>query len=246
MSARTFLIAGAFALSAALVPVFETAAAKDDPAAQQKAREELRKELKETKKYFVFHDLSYFVDAPKLKDSRWDWKDPPPFSNVSEKQGGQFYATWVPNAGGEWGIRVVVNKMPFSERKGNTTSNFSYEFKSWGKSVLISKVDEMALGFYEDWLKESSEPLKEHCDAPKKMKVGPSDWYATAVATDKEEKKRVRKDWYVWAAPYAGTQCLWVAEFTFQDKFKEVEEVIKRSKDVMKEITEIKDKRAMN
>jgi hypothetical protein len=249
MSSRFLLVAGAVLLTAWATSVLTTtpsAAAKDDPAAKQKAKDDLKKELKDTKKYFVYYDLSYYVDAPKLKESRWVWKDPPPYSPISDKQGAEFYAEWVPTAGGEAGIRIVVEKMPHSETKGGQKSVFSHEFKSWGKTVPVSKVDDMAKGFYFDWMKESAEPIVASCHEPKKQSTGPADWYATAVATDKDEKKRVRKDWYLWISQTPAGACTWVATVTIADKFKDVEEVIQRVKDLMTNTVEIKDKRAQD
>jgi hypothetical protein len=242
MSRRVLALTVAAAAASAVVGPWVAASAKDDPAAIAKAKEAVRADLKE-KKWFYYHDLSYVVDAPKLKESRWEWKDPPPFGNVTEKQGGQFYATWVDKTGAEPGITVVVSKMPHFERQGNSQSNFNYPFKSWGETVPVSKTDDMAKGFYEDWIRSATDVIKDKCSPTKKKNIGPGEYYATAVGTDPEDKKRVRKDWYVWGTTGADVPCTWVMTITIAEKFIDKEEIANKSVDLVKATKELKDKR---
>jgi hypothetical protein len=127
---------------------------------------------------------------------------------------------------------------------GEKRSPSQFGFKAAGTTCMVSKIDEMAKGLYDDWLAESTEPIKDHCKEPKKQETGVAEWYATAVATDKELKKRVRKDWYVWGTTGAGIPCTWFATVTISDKFKDTEEVIQIAKNMMLQTVEIKDKRA--
>jgi hypothetical protein len=243
MSMRPYVLAAAVAAAAALTPVLTSRPllAKDDPAAQAAAREKVKKELKE-KKFFYTFDLTYAVDSQKLKESRWTWTDPPPFQEVSEKQGGQFYVTLASETGEQW-VTLAVIKSPHFERHGNQQSDFQHEFKSWGKTVPVSKIGDMAEGFYEDWIREATDVIKDKCKATKKRTLGPGEYYATAVGTDKEDKKRVRKIWAVWGTTGAATPCTWIAIATIAEKFVDTDEIIKKAEDMIGGLKEIKDPR---
>jgi hypothetical protein len=242
MSIRPFIVAAAVAAAAALTPVLTAPSvlAKDDPAAEAKAREAVKKDLKE-KKFFYTFDLMYAVDSVKLKESRWSWKDPPPFPEVSEKKGGQFWAVLASDAGEQW-VTITVQKMPHYERNGNSETTFNLPFKSWGKTVLVSKVDDMAEGFYEDWILEATDVIKDKCKKTKKRNLGPGEFYATAVGTDKEDKKRVRKIWVVWKTT-SGVPCTWIAIATIAEKFIDTEEITKKAEDMIGGLKEVKDAR---
>ena len=243
MSIRPVVVAAAVAAAAALTPVLTAPSvlAKDDPAAEAKAREAVKKDLKD-KKFFYTFDLSYFVDAPKLKESRWSWKDPPPFQEVSEKKGGQFYVVLASDSGEQW-VTLVVIKHPHFEQQGNMRQPFEIPFKSWGKTVSVSKVGEIAEGQYEDWIREATDVIKDKCKATKKKTLGPGEYYATAVGTDKEDKKRVRKVWVTWGTTGAGTPCTWIATATIAEKFVDTEEILKKVDDMIGGLKEIKDPR---
>jgi hypothetical protein len=243
MSIRPFTFAAAVAAAALLTPVLTAppVLAKDDPAAEAKAREAVKKDLKD-KKFFYSYDLSYSVDSAKLKESRWSWKDPPPFTDVSEKQGGQFYAVLASDAGEQW-VTLVLVKHPHFEQKGSSRAPFQVEFKSWAKTVLVSKIDEMAEGQYEDWIREATDVIKDKCKATKKKSLGPGEYYATAVGTDKKDKKRVRKTWVTWGTTGGGVPCTWIAEATIAEKFVDTEEIIKKVDDMIGGLKEIKDPR---
>jgi hypothetical protein len=240
---RSLSVAVALAAAALLLPALP-ASAKDDPAKIKADREALKKEMKD-KKLWYFHDLSYSVDPAKLKETRWEWKDPPPFKDLEEKKGGQFMADFCPTAGGAWAVRIAVIKMPhYQMTADNKRQPFERPFDAWGRSVLLSKIDEIAQGYFEDWIREATDVLKEKCIPTKKKNVGPAEYYSSAVGTDKELKVRVRKDWYHWGTTGAGIPCTWVAEVTFSEKFWDKEEFAQRAEDVIKNMKEITDKRA--
>jgi hypothetical protein len=240
---RTLGVAATLA-AAAFVASAPSAAAKDDPAKAKADREALKKELKD-KKCWYSYDLVYFVDSTKLKESRWDWKDPPPFKDVSEKKGGQLLLSLMTSAvGGEVAISIAVQKLPQYELNGSQKSVFSLPFSAWGKSVPVSKIDDMAQGFYEEWTRSATDVIKEKCHPPKKKAVGPAEWYSTAVGTDKDSKKRERHDWYVWGTTGAAVPCTWIGEVTIAEKFIDNDEFVQKSEDVMKNMKEITDKRA--
>lgn len=243
MSKRLVLVvAAAVAAAAVLTPLLTSRPllAKDDPGAEAKAREAVKKDLKD-KKFFYTFDLTYSVDSAKLKETRWSWKDPP-FPEATEKDNMQFNATLASDTGERW-VQLGVWKMPHFERKGNSQSNFTYEFKSWGKSVQVSKIGDMAEGFYEDWMKECTDPIKDKCKPTKKRALGPGEYYATAVGTDKDEKKRVRNIWVVWGTTGAGTPCTWFAKATIAEKFIDEPEIIKKAEDMIAGLKELKDPR---
>jgi hypothetical protein len=245
MSMRPYVLAAAVAAAAALTPVLTSRPllAKDDPAAQAAAKEAVKKDLKE-KKFFYTFDLSYSVDSAKLKESRWSWKDPP-FPGAMEKQDLQFAATLASDSGEQW-VRLLIWKMPHFERNGNQQSNFTHEFKSWGKTVPVSKTGDMAEGYYENWIREATDVIKDKCKATKKRALGPGEYYATAVGTGTEEedqKKRVRKIWVLWGTTGAGTPCTWLAQATIAEKFIDTEEIIKKAEDMIGGLKEIKDPR---
>lgn len=242
MSIRPFVVAAAVAAAAALTPVLTAppVLAKDDPAAEAKAREAVKKDLKE-KKFFYTFDLSYAVDSVKLKESRWNWSDPP-YPAANEKDNLQFNVRLAAETGEVW-VQFMVWKSPHFERNGNMQSNFQREFKSWGKTVLVSKVGDIAEGIYENWIREATDVIKDKCKATKKRNLGPGEYYATAVGTDKEDKKRVRKIWAVWSTSGGGVPCTWQAEATIAEKFIDTEEITKKAEDMIAGMKEIKDAR---
>ena len=242
MSIRPFVVAAAVVAAAALTPVLTSRPllAKDDAAAIAAAKEAVKKDLKE-KKFFYTFDLSYAVDTVKLKESRWSWKDPP-FPGANEKGDVQYLATLASDAGERW-VQFIVIKRPHFERNGSQQSNFQHEFKSWGKTVPVSKIGDMAEGFYEDWIREATDVIKDKSKPTKKRALGPGEYYATAVGTDKDEKKRVRKIWAIWGTTGSGTPCTWNVEATIAEKFVDTEEIIKKVEDMIAGLKEVKDPR---
>jgi hypothetical protein len=240
MSPRILLVAAAV-IAAAFAGPRLAAFAKDDAAAIAKAKEAVRADLKE-KKCFYYYDLSYWVDAPKLKESRWDWREKP-FSDTTEEGGAQFVATWSDKVGAAAGIEFVVTKHPHFKREGNLQTNYSLPFKSIGETISLTKIDDIAEGFYKEFLADSTDVIKEKCSPPKKRKFGPGEYYATAVATQKDPKVRVRKIWHVWGTTGAGIPCTWVARVTIAEKFIDTPEILQKAEDLMKATKEITDKR---
>lgn len=206
--ARLALVGCAAVLAVAVVAASPPEArAKDDAAERKEKREEHRKKLKEEGK-LPFFDLSYFFDGKAAKETRWTQTDPPN-ANAEEKKGVQFYATWTAKEGNPPLIRVVIQK--FIAQEGNSTYSTPFEYA--GFSAPCGDKKKMAEGFYLDWIKQCTEPVKEKCIEPKKATAaGPADLFASAVATDKESKKRERRDWYVW-----GGKATWVVQFAFPD-----------------------------
>jgi len=209
-SARLAVAAAAALMAAAIVSAEPAAVfAKDDAAERKAKREEFKKKLKEDKK-LPYHDLSYMVDVGTAKETRWSQTDPPPAEDLSEKKGVQFYATFTLKEGSPPVVRVVVQK--FLAQDGNST--FSLPFEYAGFSAPCGDKKKMIQGFYEDWIKKNTEPVKGECIEPKKAgAAGPADLFASAVATDKESKKRERRDWYAWL----GEGATWIAQFSYPD-----------------------------
>ena len=210
---RSFRLAvaavAALAAGAVVATLPPAALAKDDAAERKEKRDAYKKKLKEEKK-LPYHDLSYFVDVGTAKETRWTQTDPPPFDDLSEKKGGQFFATFALKEGSPPVVRVTIQK--FLAKDGNTSYSLPFEYA--GYSADCGDKKKMITGFYEDWIKKNTEPLKDKCDEPKKAAAaGPADLFATAVATDKESKKRERRDWYAWL----GEGATWIAQFSYPD-----------------------------
>ncbi len=209
----------------ALIPD-RPATAKDDPAKIKANREEKRAELKE-KKFYFFHDLSYWVDTKKT-DGRWNWQDPPPFSTVSEEEGGQFYAVMSAPDGKEW-LKIVAIKHPHFKREGSMQSNYQIPFKNWGKSVRASDADGVVEGMYEDWIRAAKDVIKDKCQKPGKKNFGPAKFFAAAVGTDPEENRRIRKEWYVWSDNGLSPPVTWVVIATIDGMFLDKPDMVEKT-----------------
>jgi hypothetical protein len=198
----------AVALAAALA-VPAALAGKDDAADLKKKRDDYKAKLKEEKK-LPFHDLSYYADLNVPKEFRWSQTDPPTSHDLSEKKGVQFRAAFALKEGSPPVIQVIVQK--FLAKEGNST--FSVPFEYAGFSAPVGDKKKMVEGFYLDWIKKSSEPVQDKCSKePKKVSAGPADLFGTAVATDKESKKRERRDVFGWL----GEGATWIAWFEYPD-----------------------------
>ena len=242
MSIRPFAIAAAVAAAALLTPVLTAppVLAKDDPAAAAKAREEVRKDLKEAKKQ-PFADLSYVVDTTKLADGRWEFRDVPPPADPD--QGTMFNATFPSGnaTDASASITFVVGKC--IQVNNQTKKEYSQQFKSIGKSVKMSQVEDYAKGLYQEWMATATDQIKDKCKETDKKSVGPSKYWGCAVGTDKELKKRVRKDWFVWVSNTSAGSWTWTAEATTSEKFIDNKDWLEKLDNLMKNIKELKDPR---
>jgi hypothetical protein len=243
MSARALCAAAAVAISA-LVALSVDATAKDDPATIKANREAVRKKFKDAKKY-PFGDLSYFCDSTKLKDARWEFRDHAEPTGVDDNHA-VFSASFPSGNASDPtpSIDFLVFRMcHHKDVGGGKRQPFSYTFKSWGKSVPISDVKDMATGFYEDWIREAQDVIKDKSQATKKTKVGPADYWGYAVGTDSETKKRVRKDWYLWVDNGGEVPFTFIAQFTTADRFIDADDGkwVDKIAELMKSLQELKD-----
>jgi hypothetical protein len=244
MFPRATSVAAAIAAAAILTPAL-TAVAKDDPAVAAAAREKVRAEYK-AKKWYPFSDLKFFVDSTKLKDQRWEFKDVKAPEALDE--GGAVYAVDLPSGNpndATPSIRLFIQKWPHYKQQGSARATSTLAFKSWGKSVEISNVDQMCEGFYQDWLKSATDPIKDKCKPPeKKGGIGPAKLWGYAVATDKDSKKRERHDWFAWTTTDPPVPFTYMCEFTVTDsKFIDNEDWMAKIPEFMKNMKELKDGR---
>lgn len=211
------------------------AAAKDDPAVIKKKRDDLRAKLKEEKK-FAFWDLSYAVDVKAVGELRWEHSDPPPFNDLSEKKGGQFFAQLPLKTGDAPMIKVLIQKLIHKE--GNSEFNISFDHAGMS-GIKTNDKNKLAEGFCKDWLKQATDPVTKECVLePKGAKgMGPADVFTAAVATDKESKNRERREWYLWLAPNATyVAAVTYPQYDYYEKAKLKEKVV----DFFKNMKELK------
>ena len=241
MSTRSFCVVAALAAATLLMPS-PTAVAKDDPATIKANRDAVRKKFKDAKK-LPFADLSYYLDVNKLKDQRWEIADLP--APATDDAGGHMFRAVFPSgnaADAAPSVTINIFRTPHWKDEGaGRKTVFSQEFKSWGQSVKTSDVKDMAAGFYEDWIREAKDVIKDKCRASDNKKIGPADFWSYAVGTDKEEAKRVRKEWYVWAQQSTAPPFTWIAIVTISDKFHDNDAWIAKVAEFMKNIQELKD-----
>ena len=248
MHLRSVLAAAAVVAAAALTPVLTSrpVLAKEDPAAIAAAREKVRTEYK-AKKWFPFSDLKFFVDSTKLKDQRWEFKDvkePDPFDTGS----GLVFSVSFPSANPSDATppaRVSIQRWPHYQQQGNQRAPNQLQFKSAGMTVLISNWQELCLGFYKDFLAESSEAIKEKCKAPDTKGIaGPAKICGYATATAKESKKRERRDWYAWPTTDPPVPMTYLCEVVVTDPaFADSEERMAKVHELIKNIKVLKDDR---
>lgn len=241
MSARVFALAAAVGCSAFVA--FEVAAvAKDDPAAIKIARDAVRKDLA-AKKMHPTADLSYVVDTNKLKDQRWEIKDLP--EPADPWQGLMFEATFP--SGNQTdpapSIDFLVQKCVQQKTEGGKTQPFAREFKACGKNVKLADVEGLVSACYEEFLATATDPIKDKCKPTTKCSVGPAKLWATAVATDKEAKKRVRMDWYAWAASTKVGTFTWTVTVTTSERFIDNKDWPDKVEELLKNFKELNDPR---
>lgn len=235
----TFVLAAAAVLAGVAVAgiAFPPAAEAGDDVKKalelKKKRDAFRKKLKDDQK-LPFFDLSYAADLKVCKDLRWTQTDPPPFQEVKEEQGGQFFAVWSPDI--TKGTGIVIKAIKMVHKLGN--SEYSNEFKYIGKKVKCSDDDGILEGYYEDFkiVAKPDERQLAKCIAPKKRKVGPADGYASVWGTDPETKKPTRQDFYKWKS---GNET-WVVIAEFNEKFLDDPDILEKAEELIRSIKELK------
>src|SRR6185295_1162627 len=123
-------------------------------------------------------------------------------------------------------------------------TEYSKEFKAWGKTIKVSDTKHMAEGYYWDWTLQATDLIKAKCHVPDKKNIGVAEWWGCAVGTDKESKQRVKMDWYIWTNNSRIGTWFWNVEAETADKFIDVKEWPEKLDDLMKNIVEVTDPRA--
>ena len=240
-----FVLAAAAVLGGALFATYSahiasppSARAADDKDAKKaeklKAkRDAFRTKLKEAGK-FPFFDMSYAADQKAVQETRWTQTDPPPFADVSEEKGGQFWAVWSPDITKGWGVEIRVIKYIHKSLDGK--SEFSMNFEHAGKTCKTADKKAMIEGFYEDWLKQARDVVESKCVEPKKKKVGPTEMWASIVGTDPEAGKRERRDFYLWT----DANTTWIAVVRFNDKYLDDPGILEKAEEFIGTIRDLK------
>ncbi len=233
-------VGAAVGVSFALAPT--AASAKDDPTKVAADRDALKKEYLAAKK-FPFMDLSYYVDSTKLKDSRWeiDTKIEP---GPDPDQGTMFRASFPSGNPTDTSPSISFRVYKCIQQDSAKNTKFIKEFKNWGKTVDVSNTKQMAEGYYWDWYLGATDPVKSKCHVPEKKTIGVADWWGCAVGTDKESKKRVKMDWFVWVSSTRQGSWHWNVECETAEKFIDVKEWGEKIDDLMKNIEKMNDPRA--
>jgi hypothetical protein len=243
MNARILCLAAAVAAAYVATPMLG-ASAKDDPAKQAAEREALKKEYTAAKK-FIDSSFTYFVDVTKLKDQRWTITSPAP-STDKKSISPVMTAVFNPNPNdASASTSLLIYRDLQADSAAKTTS--SMEFKAWGKQVKVADIAEFAQGWWEEFMRTATDPIKDKSKAPQKVTLGPAKLWAYAVGTDKDIQKRVKKDWYVWMNSDRSGGYTWWIEATTSDKLFESKD-FKTWADVLEDfvahIADLKDPRA--
>lgn len=246
MHSRAALLTAAVATAALLASAL-TASAKDDPAKIKADRDAVRKDLA-AKKLHPTADLTYVVDISKFKDTRWDIKD---LAEPEDKwQGHMFHATHGSGNDSDPSAAIELNvfKCVHTKQEGGQKQDFQHEFKLWGKSVKMAMVEQIAVGYYEDFMAGATDVSKDMCKSPdKKSGIGPAKYWGCAVGTAKDDasgaKKRMRMDWYVWTVSESIGTFTWWAEVQTAEKFIGKEGWPEKIDEMMKNFKELKDPR---
>jgi hypothetical protein len=241
MLARIVSVAAAVAVACVAVPTI-VAYAKEDPAKAAAARDALKKEYKAAKKY-ITADFTYYVDSTKLKYT-WDFKDVAPPADPD--QGLMMEASMSPMASDTTqSVNMVIQKC--AQKNDTKHVEYTNQFKAWGKTVKMADVENLIMGFYQEFMLTCTDPIKDRSHPPMKRDVGPAKLWACAVGTDKEEKKRVRKDWFVWPLNDKGAWT-WFASSTMAEKLiadpKDEKNWAEKVDDLMKNVVPLTDARA--
>jgi hypothetical protein len=242
-NARLLYVAAAVSAAYLATPMLRVTA-KEDPAKQAADREALRKEYTAAKKY-IDSSFTYFVDLTKLKDERWTITSPTP-STVKGSIAPSMTAVLSPNpSDASASVSLLIYRSLQADSAAKTVAN--WEFKAWGKQVKVSDVGEFAQGWWEEFMRTATDPIKEKSKAPQKVSIGPAKLWAYAVGTDKELQKRVKKDWYVWMnSDKSGGYTWWVDATTSEKLFesKDFKEWAERLEDFVAHLADLKDPRA--
>jgi hypothetical protein len=230
-----------FALAALFSAAFvaPNVLAKDDAEKLKEQREKVRAKYAEDKEGFPFYDLVYWVDAKKLEDSRWSMDS---VREPKHDRGLQLIANWVNEASAAEGmnIRVLVFKFLHEERRGSSTTPFSYPFNNLGESVRCSDLDGMLEGFYEDWKRGAKDVLEDQCEKPKKSKFKVPKLQAAAVGTDPNSEQRIRMEWYAWIN--GKEKSTYMVQIQYGPALYNKERLVEKGGELVKNIKEIKDK----
>lgn len=111
-------------------------------------------------------------------------------------------------------LRVLVRVTPqYDALDGGVGRDCRWPFMNWGKSVAVADVDELARGFYEDWIWGSVDVIKDRCRTARGH--GNADRFSfggRAVATEAKSRQRQYRAWFGWSRK-AAVRETYIAEF---------------------------------
>jgi hypothetical protein len=146
---------------------------------------------------YPFRDSPYVVDSARWKTTAWTVVQDLPADDARVV----FRAaeSSVPDTGGRSALRVSIAAYAHWLRQGHTQTPFILQFRSWGKSVPLSQVDEIAKAHYENWIREGVDIIKDRCRASAPtMSAGPARFSSRAIGTDATSRVREYRSWFVW------------------------------------------------
>ncbi len=97
-------------------------------------------------------------------------------------------------------LRVSIQSHPHYLRDGQTTSKYSYQLKHWGKSVLVSEVEEFITGLFEDSRRSVADWQETRSRRPARTVAGPARWSGRSVGVDVATGVMEYRAWYAWVA----------------------------------------------
>ncbi len=184
-----------------------------DPKLQTK-RDKYR-EKQESAGIRCYFDLTYGVGAGTAEkpsiDSRWTFSSHP--ADAKEESGIQLSAVFADERMADGGA-ITLRVQKFVHKAGK--SEFSVPFEHAGVSPKTADAKGMIAGYFAEYAAVLKDVVKDRCVEPRKLRIGPAEYFASVVGTSPQTKQRERIDFYLWQGP----NTTWVCTFTYTGVFE--------------------------